>query len=266
MPGPARWHDREQPRLGVAGAAAGLGLRRSRGRDARSDRRRRRVRGEHPRQRARRSSSRRFADQHEDRFDGVGYHVGPEGSILLDGALAHIECERFAHVSGRRPYHHRGPGRRRRAPTTAALCSTTAAATPRSGLSHGRALAQPDRRRAAGRSGGRSGGRGRVVAQHRPSQPLVRRRARRCASASPGRWRACRPARRSPCWTSAPGSATCRAPRAGGRRGAASGWSRLGLERSRVAAALAHGARRAHAPWAAPARCRSRDKRWTSCW
>ena len=38
--------------------------------------------------------SRRFADQHEDRFDGVGYHRSPEGLILLDGALAHIECER----------------------------------------------------------------------------------------------------------------------------------------------------------------------------
>jgi flavin reductase (DIM6/NTAB) family NADH-FMN oxidoreductase RutF len=40
--------------------------------------------------------SRRFADRHVDRFNGVGYHVGPEGQILLDGALAHIECERFA--------------------------------------------------------------------------------------------------------------------------------------------------------------------------
>jgi len=40
--------------------------------------------------------SRRFADRHDDRFDGVGYHLGPEGRIRLDGALAHIECERFA--------------------------------------------------------------------------------------------------------------------------------------------------------------------------
>ena len=40
--------------------------------------------------------SRRFADQHEDRFDGVGYHRSPEGLVLLDGALAHIECERYA--------------------------------------------------------------------------------------------------------------------------------------------------------------------------
>ena len=40
--------------------------------------------------------SRRFADPHEDRFDGIGYHLGPEGRIRLDGALAHIECERYA--------------------------------------------------------------------------------------------------------------------------------------------------------------------------
>jgi flavin reductase (DIM6/NTAB) family NADH-FMN oxidoreductase RutF len=39
--------------------------------------------------------SRRFADQHEDRFDGVGYHRSPEGLVLLDGALAHLECDRF---------------------------------------------------------------------------------------------------------------------------------------------------------------------------
>jgi flavin reductase (DIM6/NTAB) family NADH-FMN oxidoreductase RutF len=44
--------------------------------------------------------ARRFADRHEDRFDGVGYHVGPEGQVLLDGALAHIECERFAEYPG----------------------------------------------------------------------------------------------------------------------------------------------------------------------
>ncbi len=40
--------------------------------------------------------SRRFADKHDDRFEGVGYHAGPDGQVLLDGALAHIECERFA--------------------------------------------------------------------------------------------------------------------------------------------------------------------------
>lgn len=40
--------------------------------------------------------SRRFADRHEDRFDGVGYHRSPAGEVLLDGALAHLECDRFA--------------------------------------------------------------------------------------------------------------------------------------------------------------------------
>ena len=44
--------------------------------------------------------SRRFADPNDDRFDGVGYRVGPEGQILLDGALAHIECEPFARYPG----------------------------------------------------------------------------------------------------------------------------------------------------------------------
>jgi flavin reductase (DIM6/NTAB) family NADH-FMN oxidoreductase RutF len=40
--------------------------------------------------------ARRFADKHVDRFDGVGYHLSPGGLILLDGALAHIECLRNA--------------------------------------------------------------------------------------------------------------------------------------------------------------------------
>ena len=44
--------------------------------------------------------SRRFADPHADRFAGVGYHLGPEGQVLLDGALAHIECRRFATYPG----------------------------------------------------------------------------------------------------------------------------------------------------------------------
>jgi len=44
--------------------------------------------------------SRRFADPHEDRFEGVGYHRSPEGLVLLDGALAHIECDRFASYPG----------------------------------------------------------------------------------------------------------------------------------------------------------------------
>jgi flavin reductase (DIM6/NTAB) family NADH-FMN oxidoreductase RutF len=46
------------------------------------------------------SLSRRFADPHEDRFDGVGYHRSPEGLVLLDGALAHIQCDRFASYPG----------------------------------------------------------------------------------------------------------------------------------------------------------------------
>ena len=39
--------------------------------------------------------ARRFADKDVDRFDGIGYHLSPDGLILLDGALAHIECRRF---------------------------------------------------------------------------------------------------------------------------------------------------------------------------
>jgi len=38
--------------------------------------------------------SRRFADPYDDRFDGVGYHGGEHGGVLLDGAIAHIECVR----------------------------------------------------------------------------------------------------------------------------------------------------------------------------
>ena len=44
--------------------------------------------------------ARRFADKHEDRFDGVGYQLTPDGLILLGGALAHIECERYADYPG----------------------------------------------------------------------------------------------------------------------------------------------------------------------
>jgi flavin reductase (DIM6/NTAB) family NADH-FMN oxidoreductase RutF len=44
--------------------------------------------------------ARRFADQHEDRFEGIGYHLSPEGLILLDGALAHIECRRHNQYPG----------------------------------------------------------------------------------------------------------------------------------------------------------------------
>jgi flavin reductase len=34
---------------------------------------------------AQESLSRRFADQHPDRFEGVGYHRTPEGLVLLRG-------------------------------------------------------------------------------------------------------------------------------------------------------------------------------------
>jgi flavin reductase (DIM6/NTAB) family NADH-FMN oxidoreductase RutF len=45
--------------------------------------------------------SRRFAQEREERFDGVGYQDSPRGLILLDGALAHLECERVAtHEAG----------------------------------------------------------------------------------------------------------------------------------------------------------------------
>ena len=44
--------------------------------------------------------ARRFSDQHDDRFDGVGYHLSPEGLILLDGTLAHLICERYAEYPG----------------------------------------------------------------------------------------------------------------------------------------------------------------------
>jgi flavin reductase (DIM6/NTAB) family NADH-FMN oxidoreductase RutF len=36
--------------------------------------------------------ARRFADQRSDRFDGVGYARGRLGVVLLDDALAHLEC------------------------------------------------------------------------------------------------------------------------------------------------------------------------------
>jgi flavin reductase (DIM6/NTAB) family NADH-FMN oxidoreductase RutF len=44
--------------------------------------------------------ARRFSDQYEDRFDGVGYEISPEGLVLLGGALGHIECERHADYPG----------------------------------------------------------------------------------------------------------------------------------------------------------------------
>jgi flavin reductase (DIM6/NTAB) family NADH-FMN oxidoreductase RutF len=44
--------------------------------------------------------ARRFSDKHEDRFDGIGYQRSPEGLILLEGALAHVVCERVAEYPG----------------------------------------------------------------------------------------------------------------------------------------------------------------------
>ena len=40
--------------------------------------------------------SRRFAGNAAVRFDGVGYRIGERGLVLLDGALAHIECAQHA--------------------------------------------------------------------------------------------------------------------------------------------------------------------------
>jgi flavin reductase (DIM6/NTAB) family NADH-FMN oxidoreductase RutF len=44
--------------------------------------------------------ARRFSERHEDRFEGIGYQLSPDGLILLDGTLAHIECERYARYPG----------------------------------------------------------------------------------------------------------------------------------------------------------------------
>lgn len=41
--------------------------------------------------------SRRFAEPNDDRFDGIGYTATPHGLVLLDGTLAHLECEPHAH-------------------------------------------------------------------------------------------------------------------------------------------------------------------------
>ncbi|HET9150514.1 MAG TPA: flavin reductase family protein [Gemmatimonadales bacterium] len=45
--------------------------------------------------------SRRFATPDVARFDGVGYRLSERGLALLDGAVAHIECEQeAAHAAG----------------------------------------------------------------------------------------------------------------------------------------------------------------------
>ncbi|MEO8199948.1 MAG: flavin reductase family protein [Gemmatimonadota bacterium] len=40
--------------------------------------------------------SRRFAEEDSGRFEGVGFRRTEGGAIVLEGALAHIECERYA--------------------------------------------------------------------------------------------------------------------------------------------------------------------------
>lgn len=44
--------------------------------------------------------SRRFADQDNERFDGIAYSRGESGAVLLDDALAHLECRLIAHHEG----------------------------------------------------------------------------------------------------------------------------------------------------------------------
>jgi flavin reductase (DIM6/NTAB) family NADH-FMN oxidoreductase RutF len=45
--------------------------------------------------------SRRFAGDRAGRFDGIGWQPSPLGLVWLDGALAHMECERVAlHEAG----------------------------------------------------------------------------------------------------------------------------------------------------------------------
>ncbi|MEO6877869.1 MAG: flavin reductase family protein [Gemmatimonadaceae bacterium] len=41
--------------------------------------------------------SRRFAREESDRFDGIAYSRGDAGVVLLDDAIAHLECEMSAH-------------------------------------------------------------------------------------------------------------------------------------------------------------------------
>lgn len=39
------------------------------------------------------SISRRFSEQMDDRFEGIGYTRGLTGSAILDGALGYLECD-----------------------------------------------------------------------------------------------------------------------------------------------------------------------------
>jgi flavin reductase (DIM6/NTAB) family NADH-FMN oxidoreductase RutF len=44
--------------------------------------------------------SRRFADQENERFDGIAYTRAESGAVLLEDALAHLECRIVAHYEG----------------------------------------------------------------------------------------------------------------------------------------------------------------------
>ena len=44
--------------------------------------------------------SRRFATEHPDRFDGIGYTQGKHGIPVLDGVVATVECENQAEAPG----------------------------------------------------------------------------------------------------------------------------------------------------------------------
>jgi flavin reductase (DIM6/NTAB) family NADH-FMN oxidoreductase RutF len=42
--------------------------------------------------------SRRFADTETEKFDGIAYHRGEAGVVLLEDALAHLECTPVNHI------------------------------------------------------------------------------------------------------------------------------------------------------------------------
>lgn len=44
--------------------------------------------------------SRRFADQDNERFDGIAYSRGESGAVLLEDALAHLEVRLTTHHEG----------------------------------------------------------------------------------------------------------------------------------------------------------------------
>jgi Conserved protein/domain typically associated with flavoprotein oxygenases, DIM6/NTAB family len=46
------------------------------------------------------SISRRFSEQLDDRFEGIGYTRGVTGSVLLEGILAYVECDLVARYPG----------------------------------------------------------------------------------------------------------------------------------------------------------------------